>query len=86
MCVTTQSSPSDLLTFSPLQSTPNPAPAMPPSIPGATDDEEAAIAAMFQTQTANWEEAQEKLSQSVSLAPLHVVASFLMHAVFRCHL
>ena len=59
---------------------------MPPSIPGATDDEEAAIAAMFQTQTANWEEAQEKLSQSVSLAPLHVVASFLMHAVFRCHL
>ena len=55
---------------------------MPPSIPGATDDEEAAIAAMFQTQTANWEEAQEKLSQSVSLAILHVVASFLMHAVF----
>ncbi|KAI5833403.1 DWNN-domain-containing protein [Schizophyllum commune Tattone D] len=45
-------------------STPNPAPAMPPSIPGATDDEEAAIAAMFQTQTANWEEAQEKLSHA----------------------
>ncbi|KAL1747646.1 DWNN domain-containing protein [Schizophyllum fasciatum] len=45
------------------KATPTPAP-LPPAIPGATDDEEAAIAAMFQTQTANWEEAQEKLSHA----------------------
>jgi protein MPE1 len=30
------------------------------------DDEAAAMAAMFQAQTANWEETQEKMSQSVS--------------------
>ncbi|TRM65599.1 DWNN domain-containing protein [Schizophyllum amplum] len=42
-----------------------PPPALAPApIPGATDDEEAAIAAMFQSQTANWEEAQEKLSHA----------------------
>ena len=29
------------------------------------EDEAAAMAAMFQAQTANWEEAQEKMSQSV---------------------
>jgi len=30
------------------------------------DDEQAAMAAMFQAQTANWEETQEKMSQLVS--------------------
>ena len=32
------------------------------------EDEAAAMAAMFQAQSANWEEAQEKMSQSVSRA------------------
>jgi protein MPE1 len=31
----------------------------------ATDDETAAMAAMFQAQSANWEETQEKMSQFV---------------------
>ena len=31
----------------------------------ATDDEAAAMAAMFQAQSANWEETQEKMSQFV---------------------
>lgn len=31
------------------------------------DDEAAAMAAMFQQQTANWEETQEKMSQLVAL-------------------
>jgi hypothetical protein len=31
----------------------------------ANDDEAAAMAAMFQAQSANWEEAQEKMSQLV---------------------
>lgn len=34
----------------------------------ATDDEAAAMAAMFQAQSANWEETQEKMSQFVSPA------------------
>jgi len=33
----------------------------------AKEDEQAAMAAMFQAQTANWEETQEKMSQLVSL-------------------
>jgi len=34
----------------------------------AKEDEAAAMAAMFQAQTANWEETQEKMSQLVSLS------------------
>ncbi|KAF9026375.1 DWNN-domain-containing protein [Hymenopellis radicata] len=47
---------------------------------GATDDEAAAMAAMFQAQTANWEEAQEKMSQFVapSRASICLVARSLM--------
>lgn len=41
--------------------TPAPAPAIPSDVP---QDEAAAMAAMFQAQTANWEEAQEKMSHA----------------------
>ncbi|KAF9048261.1 DWNN-domain-containing protein [Hymenopellis radicata] len=51
---------------------------------GATDDEAAAMAAMFQAQTANWEETQEKMSQFVapSRASICVVARSLMNVLF----
>ena len=43
---------------------------------GGKDDEMAAMAAMFQAQSANWEETQEKMSQLVSpLAVLPVSSS-----------
>lgn len=48
------------------------------------DDEAAAMAAMFQAQTANWEETQEKMSQLVSPAcgfPVYVVERLLMNVV-----
>lgn len=48
------------------------------------DDEAAAMAAMFQAQTANWEETQEKMSQLVSRLcgfPVDVVELFLMHVI-----
>ncbi|KAI0322094.1 DWNN domain-containing protein, partial [Amylostereum chailletii] len=43
--------------------TPTPAPNPSSGSGPATDDEAAAMAAMFQAQTANWEETQEKMSQ-----------------------
>ncbi|KAJ7155344.1 DWNN domain-containing protein [Mycena crocata] len=48
-----------------------PSPSVPKASPsakpaGADDDEASAMAAMFQAQTANWEETQEKMSQLVS--------------------
>ena len=39
------------------------------------DDEAAAMAAMFQAQTANWEETQEKMSQLVSRSAIFVPCS-----------
>jgi hypothetical protein len=50
------------------------------------DDEVAAMAAMFQAQSANWEETQEKMSQLVSpLAVLPVSSSnFSNTHFFRC--
>lgn len=41
----------------------------------AQDDEQAAMAAMFQAQTANWEETQEKMSQLVSRSSASVLHS-----------
>ena len=49
-----------------------------PSLTTGNDDEAAAMAAMFQAQSANWEETQEKMSQLVSpLALLFVSCSNL---------
>jgi protein MPE1 len=47
------------------------------------DDEAAAMAAMFQAQTANWEETQEKMSQLVSRLCAFCLSSrtFLMNAI-----
>jgi hypothetical protein len=53
---------------------------------GAPDDEAAAMAAMFQAQTANWEETQEKMSQLVSPASAGFLfrsrSAYLIHAIF----
>lgn len=52
------------------------------------DDEAAAMAAMFQAQTANWEETQEKMSQLVSRLcgfPVYVVHFVLMNVIFLCY-
>ena len=46
----------------------------------ATDDEAAAMAAMFQAQSANWEETQEKMSQFV----FPVYAGFLFCSISDC--
>lgn len=49
------------------------------------DDEAAAMAAMFEAQTANWEEAQEKMSQLVSRASalfVPIVEYILMNFVY----
>ena len=48
------------------------------------DDEAAAMAAMFQAQTANWEETQEKMSQLVSRSAILVLRSIyaLMNTCF----
>ena len=43
------------------------------------EDEAEAMAAMFQAQTANWEEAQEKMSQLVSRAR----AIFCLRSIYR---
>ncbi|KII87351.1 hypothetical protein PLICRDRAFT_55314 [Plicaturopsis crispa FD-325 SS-3] len=45
---------------------PSPLTAAPVTSSAAQDDEASAMAAMFQAQTANWEETQEKMSQLVS--------------------
>ena len=50
------------------------------------EDEQAAMAAMFQAQTANWEETQEKMSQFVSRFSAllsYVVDPYLMNVIFR---
>lgn len=44
----------------------------------ANDDEQAAMEAMFQAQTANWEETQEKMSQLVSRFSASVLCSKTM--------
>lgn len=48
------------------------------------DDEDAAMAAMFQAQSANWEETQEKMSQFVrALCPFYFCSSQgLIHFLF----
>ena len=49
------------------------------------EDEQAAMAAMFQAQTANWEETQEKMSQFVSRFSAllsYVVDPYLMNVIF----
>ena len=52
---------------------------------GGKDDEAAAMAAMFQAQSANWEETQEKMSQLVSpFAVLPVSCSNFSNTHFRC--
>lgn len=45
------------------------------------DDEASAMAAMFQAQTANWEETQEKMSQFVLLLAVYIVA-YLMNYIW----
>lgn len=52
------------------------------------DDEAAAMAAMFQAQTANWEETQEKMSQLVSRLAILVLCSIyaLMSTCFLFYL
>lgn len=60
---------------------------------GPQDPEAAAMAAMFKAQTANWEETQEKMSQSVSgsrsLSSVPYRSLSLMHPLifffFSCH-
>jgi hypothetical protein len=57
----------------------------PPTSISGKEDEVAAMAAMFQAQTANWEETQEKMSQLVSpLALLPVSCSNFSNTHFRC--
>jgi len=52
---------------------------------GGKDDEAAAMAAMFQAQSANWEETQEKMSQLVSpFGVLPVSCSNFSNTHFRC--
>ena len=52
---------------------------------GGKGDEAAAMAAMFQAQSANWEETQEKMSQLVSpFAVLPVSCSNFSNTHFRC--
>ena len=52
---------------------------------GGKEDEVAAMAAMFQAQSANWEETQEKMSQLVSpLAVLLVSCSNFSNTHFHC--
>jgi protein MPE1 len=62
----------------------------------AKEDEAAAMAAMFQAQTANWEETQEKMSQLVllssgfsvfcsSVALMNVLSSISMLPGFMLH-
>jgi hypothetical protein len=51
------------------------------------EDEVAAMAAMFQAQTANWEETQEKMSQLVSplaVLPVSFVVISLIHFFVVC--
>jgi hypothetical protein len=56
-----------------------------PQSMGGKGDEAAAMAAMFQAQSANWEETQEKMSQLVSpLAVLLVSSSNFSNTHFRC--
>ncbi|KAJ7224243.1 DWNN domain-containing protein [Mycena pura] len=61
-------------------SSPTPKLATPTKTPAVDDDEASAMAAMFQAQTANWEETQEKMSQFVLLLAVYIVA-YLMNYI-----